>query len=228
MERSWAGSPAHIHVKVTMAEPDLDKAVAREDLSRFLSACFYEPTPMFAEEHMFESMREAARHLNPELADRVRRLGEAFASQDQQTLLVDYSRLFLGPVNPLARPYGSFWLTGESPLMQDSTMAVLGLYSEGGFDIDEEFRDLPDHVAVELEFLYVLTFRHHQAMRDGDRAAGAAVATLRQRFLAEHLGAWITPFTNAMRDGAETAFYRELAELTQHWIGLNKTSPAFD
>lgn len=211
-----------------MAELDPDKAVAGADLSRFLSACYYEPTPMFAEERMFESMREAAGQLDPELLERVRRLGDAFAAEDQQALLVDYSRLFLGPINPRAKPYESFWLTGESTLMQDSTMAVLGLYREGGFEIDEGFRDLPDHVAVELEFLYVLSFRQNQAWHDGNQAGALAMEALRQTFLAQHLGVWIKPFTDAMREGAETAFYRELADLTQHWIRLIRKAAAPD
>ena len=41
---------------------------------------------------------------------------------------MDYTRLFLGPIAPLARPNGSFWLGGETKLMQDSTMAVQALY----------------------------------------------------------------------------------------------------
>ncbi len=209
-----------------MAERGSEQALARADMSRFLSACFYEPTPMFAEECMFESMREAAQRLSPELADRVRKLGEAYAEQDQQILLVDYSRLFLGPVDPAARPYGSFWLTGESTLMHDATMAVLDLYTEGGFETDDDFRDLPDHVAVELEFLYVLTFRQNQARLQGDEAAGVAMAALQDRFMAGHLGAWIGPFTDAMRQGAQTAFYRELADLTRLWIRFCQAAPA--
>ena len=95
-----------------------------------------------------------------------------------QTLLVDYTRLFLGPPQPLARPHGSFWLTGETTLMQDATMAVLDLYQEGGFELDDEFREVPDHVAVELEFLYLLIFKRNEAQRAGlarrPRLLGAA------------------------------------------------------
>jgi TorA maturation chaperone TorD len=55
----------------------------------------------------------------------VGRLAAAFAEGDLQDLLVDYTRLFLGPVQPLARPYGSFWLEGETTLMQASSVDVL-------------------------------------------------------------------------------------------------------
>ena len=70
-------------------------------------------------------------------------------------------------------------------------MAVQQLYDEGGFEIDEDFRELPDHVAAELEFLYLLIFRETEARGKGDPEALAAMAALRRRFLAEHLGAWV-------------------------------------
>lgn len=191
--------------------------IAREDLCRFIAACYYEPTVAFAEERMFESMLAAAQQLDPALAATAQRLGEAFAAQDLQTLLIDYTRLFLGPVNPLAQPYASFWLTGEKTLMQDTTVALLDLYAEGGFDIDEGFQDLPDHVAAELEFLYLLNHRLHRSSSDSSDAAAdrARIASLRQRFVAGHLGNWLPAFAQAVQEGAETPFYRELGALTQ-------------
>jgi TorA maturation chaperone TorD len=73
-------------------------------------------------------------------------------------------------------------------------------------------------VAVELEFLYLLTFRQHQAQVTGDATAAASWDDLRQRFVQRHLGAWVGPFTDAVRAGARTAFYRELAGLTDRFI----------
>jgi TorA maturation chaperone TorD len=97
---------------MTMSDYDPDEATARQDLCRFLSACYYEPAPEFAEEKLFDSIVTAAARLHPELAAMARRLREAFEAQDLQTLLVDYTRLFLGPINALAKPYGSCWLPG--------------------------------------------------------------------------------------------------------------------
>jgi TorA maturation chaperone TorD len=90
-----------------MSDYDPDEATARQDLCRFLSACYYEPAPEFAEEHLFDSMLTAATCLHPDLVAHARKLGEAFAAQDLETLLVDYTRLFLGPIDTLASPYGS-------------------------------------------------------------------------------------------------------------------------
>ena len=45
-------------------------------------------------------------------------------------------------------------------------MTVLDLYAQGGFHIDEEIQDVPDNVALELAFLYLLVFTQNQARRD--------------------------------------------------------------
>lgn len=201
-----------------MSNYDPDAATAREDLCRFLSACYYEPSEAFAEEHLFDSMLTAATRLHPDLAADARKLGEAFAAQDLEALLVDYTRLFLGPMETLASPYGSQW-TGTPVLAEGNPPpAVLEIYSEGGFETDAEFVDLPDHVAVELEFLYLLNFNKNRAAQAGRLDEADATETLKQRFLAEHLGSWIAPFAMAVQAGAETAFYRELAALTERFV----------
>ena len=199
-----------------------DEASARADLCRFLSACYYEPAPEFAEENLFHSMLVAAASIHPDLADSARKLGEAFAAQDLQTLLVDYTRLFLGPMQALASPYGSSWLSAPVQTEENPPLAVLDLYSAGGFEIDEEFRELPDHVAVELEFLYLLIFNKNQASQAGNMDDLTLTELLQRRFLGEHLGVWMGPFAAAVKAGADTAFYRELAALTERFVRMEE------
>lgn len=203
-----------------MFDYDPDEATARADLCRFLSACYYEPAPEFAEEKLFDSMLVAATRVHPTLAAHARKLGEAFAAQDLQTLLVDYTRLFLGPIQALASPYGSAWLSAPAQTEDNPQPAVTELYSEGGFEVDGEFMELPDHVAVELEFLYLLLFNRNQAFRSGNADELSATELLQQRFLSEHLGAWMGPFAEAVGAGAQTAFYRELAVFTEHFVRM--------
>jgi TorA maturation chaperone TorD len=199
-------------------EEDLRKDTARVTLCRLLAACYYEPAPEFAEERVFETMVAAASDIDPELARHARRLAVAFGAEPVENLLVDYARLFLGASQANAHPYGSAWLAAAPALAGETTPAVLGLYREGGFDIDDSFRELPDHIAAELEFLYLLLFRESEARRNGRTDQATAVRDLRGRFLRDHLGAWVRPFTAAMRTGAESPFYRELAALTDRFV----------
>ena len=203
-----------------MPHYDLEKGTARESLCRYLAACYYQPGPEFSEEEVFDSMLDAATRIHPDLAAQARRLGEEFSAEEPESLLLDYTRLFLGPAHIVAKPYGSVWLEGEKTLMGDSTMAVQELYHEGGFEIDEEFRELPDHVAAELEFLYVLIYRGNEGHRNGEPEALKAAAGLRRRFLDGQLGLWIGPFTAAVKAGAQSGFYRQLAELTDRFVKM--------
>lgn len=202
---------------------DAAREAARADLCRFIAACYYEPEAAFAEERLFDSMRQAAACVAPALEAIAARLGPAFAAQPVDELLVDYTRLFLGPVAALARPYASVWLTGEILVMQNDTMGVLRLYEEAGFGVDEDFNELPDHIAVELEFLYLLIFRENEARAAGDDGALARFTQLRRRFLDEHLGRWLGPFLLAAHDGAQTDFYETLAELTEAFVRIEGT-----
>lgn len=195
-----------------------DQATARADLCRFLSACYYEPTEEFAEEKMFDSMLTAAQRGHPELVEQVRKLGQAFAEHELQTLMVDYARLFLGPTRALTQPYESSWRNSSSQSDEDPHLALLEMYAQGALDIDAQFMELPDHVAVELEFLYLLIFASKQAREAGQLDECAAAQALQARFLVEHLGVWIPAFSAAVADAAETPFYRELAVLTEQLV----------
>lgn len=203
-----------------MTHHDDAAASARVGLCRFLAACYYQPAPEFSEEKLFDSMVDAATQIDPTLAGHARRMGEQFAAAGMDDLLIDYTRLFLGPVDIVAKPYGSVWLSGENQLMQDSTMDVLDLYREGGFEIDEGFRELPDHIAAELEFLYLLLFRENEAQQQDDAERLAGVVNLRKRFLDRHAGRWVGPFAAAVEAGAQSAFYRELAMLTERFVAM--------
>ncbi|MBI2290294.1 MAG: hypothetical protein HYU73_08150, partial [Betaproteobacteria bacterium] len=56
------------------------------------------------------------------------------------------------------------------------------------------------------------------ARRNDDPEALTAMGDLRKRFLDQHLGAWVGPFTAAVRAGAQSGFYRELAALTDRFV----------
>jgi TorA maturation chaperone TorD len=197
---------------------DLERGFARETLCRLLAACYYEPAPEFGEERVFETLQSAASAIDPELESHARVMGREFAARGPDDLLVDYTRLFLGPSQVMAKPYGSAWLDTLALMMGDSTLAVAELYREGGFELSEAFHELPDHIAAELEFLYLLIFRENRARRDGDAETLQATVALKRRFLDEHLGRWVGPFAAAARAGAETDFYRALADLTDAFV----------
>jgi len=209
-------APASLATGISMA--DLRNGIqqrqrAKADGYRLLSACYYEPEATFLEEDLFGQLEQALSLINVEQAAEAAALGVWFAETSQEDLRIDYTRLFLGPYDIRSKPYGSVYLDGSKVVMGNSTIAALALYREGGFAIDDAFTEVPDHIIVELEFLYLLNAR--LADVDWEAAERERLSALERRFLYEHLGRWIGPFTDAMRKGAQTDFYRKLADLTR-------------
>jgi putative dimethyl sulfoxide reductase chaperone len=203
----------------TMSDSDVKRIAARADLGRLLAACYYQPGPEFAEERLFDSMRTAAAELDADLAVLAQAMGEALDAQPLDELQIDYTRLFLNPAGPLAAPYESAWLAGKDPMVFDEVIqSVVDSYRAGGYGVDEGFRDLPDHIAAELEFLYTLIFREARAAASGNDAERAEAIDLRRRFVERHLGRWIGPFAAALRGSGETALYRTLGDLTERFV----------
>lgn len=211
-----------------MNDVAIERLAARADLSRLLAACYYQPGPEFVEEGLFDSLARAAAGVDSGLALNARALGPAFAAVDPQSLLVDYTRLFLGPGPALAQPYEGVWLPVPAQIEPDPVPAIVHLYRDAGFELAEDFHDRPDHVAAEFEFLYALLFRRAAACAVGDVDNERGADALRRRLVGNHLGRWIDPFTAAVERGAECDFYRVLARLSRDFVAFEARAAAPD
>ena len=142
-----------------------------------------------------------------ELADRER---------DLEQLQVDHSRLFVGPFKVLAPPYGSLYLEHTGQLMGDSTVDARKRYEEEGLEVT--LTEVPDHVAIELEFAHFLAARAARAIQESDLQGAVRCAEKRMDFLSKHLGVWISEFAAKVRKHARTDFYRALAHETEAFV----------
>lgn len=201
-----------------MKNTDEAKIAATADVYRLLSACFYQPDEMFVAEDMFGQLETALALCAPQIQGKGTLLGVGFREETLDALLLDYTRLFLGPLEIIAKPYGSVYLDGPKIVMGDSTINALACYEQGGFSPAEDFKEMPDHIAIELEFLYLLCFREAQALGEKNTAAAAEYKTIRRGFLHNHLGRWAAEFSNKICDGASSNFYKNLGELLDGFI----------
>lgn len=202
---------------MTMQIELLEHEIHRSRVYRILADAFRPPAP-----ELKDALIRLGDHLTvleSGACDTAAGLPEAFTSAgSMEPLKVDYARLFVGPFLLLAPPYGSVYLDGERRIMGDSTMDVLGHYREMGMDMAENFKDAPDHVSAELEFMHALVCRQAEALRteDGD---GLLDSLHRQHaFFVYHPGAWIPDFTGKIMEHAGTRFYRTLGKVTKRFI----------
>jgi putative dimethyl sulfoxide reductase chaperone len=184
-----------------------------------LAACFYQPQQeLFLQENLFASLCRTLTGTSAEAALSAAHLQHLFAAATQEELLVEYARLFLGPNKLVAPPYGSCYLEKERVLMGESTLEALRIYRHFGLTMDEEFKEAPDHVTVELEFQYFLLCKEVEALRNSRFDEAAAYLDAQLSFSEKFLKQWIPPFTQAVIEGSTSAFYRELARCLDLFI----------
>ena len=136
--------------------------------------------------------------------------------EELKVLAVDFSRLFVGPFKLLAPPYGSVYLENSRTIMSGSTIDVRNSYQQEGLRID--LKEAPDHIAIELEFMYFLIFRPAQAIKNSDSQSAGRYLKKQASFLEAHLGRWISEFTDKVVANSQTLFYRKLAQATRLFI----------
>lgn len=184
---------------------------SKSDIFRLLAACFYQPQRDVFQEDLLSKLAALLKELCPGAADYAEEMIKLLPVYSDEELLVDYSRLFVGPGELLAAPYGSVYLEKDRRVMGDSTMAVMAFYSSHGLVMDSEFRDLPDHIAVELEFMHYLIFKEIEALDASDFKTAADILESQDTFMNKFLRPWVDKFSGKTAEGAETAFYRALA-----------------
>ncbi|MFC6752697.1 TorD/DmsD family molecular chaperone [Halorubrum tibetense] len=159
-------------------------------------------------------MDRIANTTNAEVEVDVNALADAAAGAADLTL--DHAGLFVGPFELEAPPYESVYVDDETRVMTGSTAEVQAEYTEAGVDI--EMDEPADHVAAELEFTFLLVTTEVEALGAGEFEAAEHYLERQYEFLSEHLGRWISELAEEMREGADTEFYRLLADETQSFV----------
>ncbi len=117
----------------------------------------------------------------------------------------EYVRLFINALPEIpCPPYGSYYLEGT--LMGRSTVWLRNLQQEYGLESDE----LPDHVAVEVELVGLLTRLGEEAV-DVERDRDSVLA---------HLRKWLPAFVQRVNQHDSTGFYSSLSRCLEKTINI--------
>jgi TorA maturation chaperone TorD len=197
------------------------------DCFRLLAVFFCEPEKqVWLEEDLCARFTALLAELDLAAAQEAKLLEENLRDIDDQQLRVDYAALFVGPFELVAPPYGSVYLDGARKIMGDSTLQVRRLYRENGLEL--EAGELPDHIAIELEFLYFLCVLETEAIVAGDTGEQQRAAAVRREFLRRFLAPWTRAFCRAIIQGTDNAFYVSLARCLEGVIEEMRERAATD
>lgn len=181
---------------------------------KYLADCYYQPDGQLVQ--AVENLGSQLQNWDQDLVGPALEMQEEIKTQDENLLEInkEYSRLFVGPFQLAAPPYGSVYFQHKR-VMDDSTVDVQNAYRRAGIDISGEFNDPPDHIAAELEFMYYLLYHESLAAENEDEASAMDFRTQRLNFMQKHLGVWGPVFADTLTKNSSSPFYRELGRLTK-------------
>ena len=103
---------------------------------------------------------------------------------------------------------------------------IAGFYQAFGFRVGGQQRERPDHLATEMEFMYLLALKEAYALENGLVEQAEVCQQAQRSFLRDHLGRWVHLFYASLRNSSQTrlgehaneVLYLELAQLAQEFI----------
>jgi len=133
-------------------------------------------------------------------------------------LQVEYTRIFIGPMYVPCPPYESVYREGL--VMQKSTIEVIETYAEAGLEISTNYKDNPDHIGAELEFMHYLCKNSEEAINEDNIEKMLKFLTIQERFIRDHILIWINKFCDDIIHTTTVDFYKGLAMVTKVYLKL--------
>lgn len=137
-------------------------------------------------------------------------------------LEAEYNRLFVGPAAPRVYPYESLYRDSTGLVMGPSAGEVLQAYRRNGLAINTAFKDLPDHVAVELEFMARLCCEEARAESAGRVDLALRLKQEQRSFLDVHLAIWLPSMCERVLRETTSTTYRAVAEIAATFVGWDR------
>jgi len=134
----------------------------------------------------------------------------------ERYLDVDFTNLFLLHLVP----YESFYTRDDQMIESGGDNPILELYNALDFrvELDKARVISPDHIGVELEFMYMLCDALKKAFDANDEEGIVELLQVQQGFLKNHLLNWAPMFLINMKKESRTALYHDGAEMALEFM----------
>jgi TorA maturation chaperone TorD len=136
-----------------------------------------------------------------------------------RALEIEYTFLFISAVPHVpAPPYASAY-AGQGTLMGKPAEAATEAYRSAGLEMSPQSDVLPDHVAVELDFLAWLGEQAAAGSQAGQVPGMHGYLETQQKFLKDHVQQWIPEFCLRVKKAARLDLYYEFARVAEQLFG---------
>ena len=137
-----------------------------------------------------------------------------------EELAQDFTRTFTAfgaEAYSAAFPYESVYTSEKRLLMQAARDEVLAVYRAYGID-KGNWTESEDHIALELEFMQILSERAAEALRKGNDDGAFDLLVAQRNFVEDHLVSWVPMMTADMHKYAKTKMYQGPAYLAEGFL----------
>lgn len=195
-------------------------------LNRFTALLCQPEEEVLCSDEVFDTLKRAFDIVDPDATPLVSRMQQAVSQGSVQALLVEYTKLFIGPFKTLVPPYASLYL-GSDSLMSEETVWVVNCYRKSGLEFDvQELKDAPDHIAVETEFMYYLIHSELSELEAGKHEESLALWQNQQEFFNQHYKKWVPQFCAKLATETGSDYYKALSECLNRFVS-HVDIPAF-
>jgi len=145
---------------------------------------------------------------------------------NHEALKQEYMDLFMIPLGKYVTPYEAVYrdereIDGKKVkglLMGPSTVDVKRFYKKAGAEIEKNFKELPDHIGTELDFLRFLCESEEEAWETGNEQAALNFLKIEKDFLKKHLINWLPDLCEKIFQKTKNNFYLAIAKITLDFV----------
>ncbi|MEX2046391.1 MAG: molecular chaperone TorD family protein [Chloroflexota bacterium] len=206
-----------MNVRAALApSPPAGLASARASLYRLLAEALSYPdaeTAALVRGAYLDDALDAVGLLNADIAAAVRALRRALAGLDAGEAERAFVATF-GHARPqVAVPYECPYVTTNLFQESDTLADIAGFYRAFGVEPGASRAERHDHIVLELEFMYLLTFKEAGALGGAMDARAEICRDAQRSFLAAHLGRWGMRFFEQLEATGAPPYHAAVAHL---------------
>lgn len=125
----------------------------------------------------------------------------------EQHLSVDFAEISL--VNLI--PYESFYTREDGMIESGGDNPIYKFYEEFDFTVEKDIARVlsPDHIGVELEFMYMMCEAQLKALKENDKEAVDELLKMQKDFMETHILKWMPLYLINVKNEAQTPFYHD-------------------
>jgi len=133
-----------------------------------------------------------------------------------QYLNVDFAEISL--VNLI--PYESFYTRDDGMIESGGDNPIYKFYEEFDFVVEKDVARVlsPDHIGVELEFMYMLCEAQLKALNEKDKDAYNELLKIQKSFMETHILKWMPLYLINVKNEASTPIYHDGAMTALEFI----------